>query len=185
MNKKEVLRYLKYGKTEPTPEVMEIIDQCIKECEKIEPKSIYRIFHINFIDGGIILGDIEMKSEFLKKCVSGCEEAILFSATLGTQADAIIRRATVTSMTKAAVFQSVFAQYIEEYIDEMEEKIIEEKGIKKLRPRFSPGYADLSLETQKDIFRALQIEKRIGVTLTNSLLMTPSKSVTAIIGIDK
>lgn len=185
MNKKEVLRYLKYGKAEPTPEVMQMIDQCIDECKKIEPRSIFQFLPVKFTEDGIILGEIEMKSQFLKKCVSGCDEAVLFSATLGTAADLIIRKNSVTNIAKAAVFQSVFAQYIEEYIDSIEEKIVKENNFKKLRPRFSPGYADLSLETQKDIFKTLQIEKRIGVTLTDSMLMTPTKSVTAIIGIEK
>lgn len=185
MNKKEILRYLKYGKTEPTPEIMQMIDQCIDECQKIEPKSVFQILPIQFTDDGIILGEIEMKSQFLKKCVLGCEDAVLFSATLGTTADWIIRKTSVTNIAKATVFQSVFAQYIEEYIDSVEKKIVEDNHFKKLRPRFSPGYADLSLETQKQIFKALQIEKRIGVTLTDSMLMTPTKSVTAIIGIEK
>ena len=35
---------------------------------------------------------------------------------------------------------------------------------------------------QKDVFAALECETMIGVTLTESLLMTPSTSVTAIIG---
>ena len=52
-----------------------------------------------------------------------------------------------------------------------------------LRPRFSPGYGDLKLEHQKDWFRLLDISRQIGIELTDSLLMVPTKSVTAIIGI--
>ena len=51
-----------------------------------------------------------------------------------------------------------------------------------LRPRYSPGYGDLPLAFQQDLFRALDCERRLGLTLTDSLLMVPSKSVTAIIG---
>ena len=50
-------------------------------------------------------------------------------------------------------------------------------------PRFSPGYGDLPLETQRDVFRLLDCERKIGVWLNESLLMTPSKSVTAIFGL--
>ena len=52
-----------------------------------------------------------------------------------------------------------------------------------MKPRFSPGYGDLSLEMQRDIFRVLDCPRKIGLTLNESLLMSPSKSVTAIIGI--
>ncbi|MBR1820913.1 MAG: Vitamin B12 dependent methionine synthase activation subunit, partial [Clostridia bacterium] len=54
---------------------------------------------------------------------------------------------------------------------------------KRLRPRFSPGYGDFSLDCQPGLFRLLGVQKRIGVTLTDSLLMIPTKSVTAVIGI--
>ena len=51
------------------------------------------------------------------------------------------------------------------------------------RPRFSPGYGDLPLDLQKDIFAALDCSRKIGLTLNQSLLMSPSKSVTAIMGL--
>ena len=52
-----------------------------------------------------------------------------------------------------------------------------------LRPRFSPGYGDLSLDCQRTFLRMLNAGKEIGLTLTDSGLMVPIKSVTAIIGI--
>ena len=54
-----------------------------------------------------------------------------------------------------------------------------------LRPRFSPGYGDLPLECQRNIVEFLQTKKNIGMSLTDSLMMVPVKSVTAIIGIGK
>ena len=54
-----------------------------------------------------------------------------------------------------------------------------------LKPRFSPGYGDLPLSMQTDIFRVLDCPRKVGLTLNNSLLMSPSKSVTAIMGIHK
>lgn len=51
------------------------------------------------------------------------------------------------------------------------------------RPRFSPGYGDLPLSAQREIFAVLDCGKRIGLMLNDSLLMSPSKSVTAFVGI--
>ena len=92
---------------------------------------------------------------------------------------------SVTSITEASIYQAAGAAAIEAFLDRYNDKIetqYEAEGIS-LRPRFSPGYGDLSLEHQKDWFRLLDITKQIGVELTDSLLMTPSKSVTAIIGL--
>jgi cobalamin-dependent methionine synthase I len=52
-----------------------------------------------------------------------------------------------------------------------------------LRPRFSPGYGDLPLELQTNLFKVLDCQHFIGLTLNDSMLMSPSKSVTAIVGL--
>ena len=54
---------------------------------------------------------------------------------------------------------------------------------KKVRPRFSPGYGDLPLTLQPEICAALDVQRRLGIHVTESLLMIPSKSVTAVIGL--
>ena len=90
-------------------------------------------------------------------------------------------------MSKAVVFQAASVALLEEFCDEKNRELKEEyekQGLY-LRPRFSPGYGDFSLECQRQMVPALDLGKRIGVTLTDSLLMAPSKSVTAVIGISE
>ena len=79
--------------------------------------------------------------------------------------------------------QALGAERIEALCDAFCDSLISEKGVL-LRPRFSPGYGDLPLEVQKDIFSLLECHKRIGVSLNESLLMSPSKSVTAFVGLE-
>ena len=97
----------------------------------------------------------------------------------------LVRRASITSAADSAVYQAAGAAAIEAFLDDYNDKLkasYEARGLF-LRPRFSPGYGDLKLEHQKDWFRLLDITKQIGIELTDSLLMVPTKSVTAIIGI--
>lgn len=184
MNQKEILRYLKYGKAQPTEKELALIEGCIAECQQeIEPRSIYTILPCQIDGDAVTAGPLRLTSRYLAKNLKGCRRLVLLAATLGAKADTMIRTSQITNTAKAAVLQSVFAQQIEEYIDTVEAEICSACGIKKLRPRFSPGYADLPLETQRDLFSALEISKRIGVTLTESCLMVPTKSVTAFIGI--
>lgn len=49
--------------------------------------------------------------------------------------------------------------------------------------RYSPGYGDLPLEVQNSFLRALDAQKKIGLTVSRNNLLFPRKSVTAIIGI--
>ena len=49
--------------------------------------------------------------------------------------------------------------------------------------RFSPGYGDLPLDLQPALCAALDAQRRLGLTVTDSLLLNPVKSVTAVIGL--
>ena len=78
--------------------------------------------------------------------------------------------------------QACLASKIEEVCDHLEE-ILTADGMK-LRQRYSPGYFDLDIEENRKIFEMLELTKRIGLTLTDTCQMVPTKSVTAIIGIE-
>ena len=83
------------------------------------------------------------------------------------------------------MFQALGAERIEALADAFALDIRNEKQKNGLltKPRVSPGYGDISLELQRDIFRILGCEKRIGLTLNGTLTMSPTKSVSAFIGI--
>lgn len=90
-------------------------------------------------------------------------------------------------MSRAVILQAASAAMIEEYCDQVCEglkKEYEEKGLY-LRPRFSPGYGDFSLSCQSAVLDALDAGKHLGIKLTDSFLMMPSKSVTAVIGVSQ
>jgi hypothetical protein len=132
-----------------------------------------------------VIEGIRIESRALGKNLRGCEEICLMACTLGPGPDRLIRRASVTQMSRAVILQAASAAMIEDYCDAVNAGIREaaaERGLL-TRPRFSPGYGDLPLELQEGISRILQMPKTIGVGLTDTLLMTPSKSVTAIIGL--
>ena len=80
------------------------------------------------------------------------------------------------------MMQAIGAERIEALCDAFCDDMEKEMGVS-LRPRFSPGYGDLPLSVQKDIISLLEAPKRIGLSLNDSLLMSPTKSVTAFAGI--
>lgn len=127
------------------------------------------------------------ESRSLSRNLKDCEQVILFAATLGTEADSLIRKYSKLQMSKAVTMQAAATAMIESYCDEINTELketFEKKGLY-LRPRFSPGYGDFPLECQRDITAVLETAKRIGIMLTDSLLMTPSKSVTAVMGVSR
>lgn len=179
-DKKEILRYA--GTKESTPEITELIESCIEEAkDKLSYKVCYGHFPVSVKGNMADLSFMKTESESLAKNLARCRSIILFGATMGIEIDRLISRYGRISPSRALVFQAIGAERIESLCDEFTRFIQKKYGT--TVPRFSPGYGDLSLEVQKDFFRILEPSKRIGLTLNESMLMTPTKSVTAIIGI--
>lgn len=188
---KEVQRYMGYhGINEIAPDMQERINKAIDHVSaQSHPRIITKEYPLR-INGNVITiyngtEEVKLESEALARNLKGCCGALLLAATIGPACDMLVRRASITSAADAAIYQAAGAAAIEAFLDDMNDKIkadYEAQGLF-LRPRFSPGYGDLKLDHQKDWFRLLDISKQIGVELTDSLLMVPTKSVTAIIGI--
>lgn len=191
LNHKEIYRYLGYQKNTPDTQILQMIDDVLIELKKnINPKNIYKIYSCN-VDGDKIslLTDGELIAKFESTGLAGnlkqCKKVVLFAATLGIEIDKLINKYEIVNIAKASVVQSCAAACIEKYCDMIQEDIKIKAKDEQLyvRPRFSPGYGDLTLMAQKDIFRILECTKRMGLTLTQSLMMYPTKSVTAFIGL--
>ena len=123
-------------------------------------------------------------SKALARYVGDAKELFLFGATLGSRVDIALRRMALTSVAEAGAGQAVAAALIETYCDdccaELEKQL--PKG-KQLKWRFSPGYGDWPLEEQTILFPVLDCAHTIGLTLTESCMMAPIKSVTAVMAI--
>ncbi len=188
IKKSEIYRYLGYKTGFAADEtVAAMIDEILENVlSGSVPKVCYKKFAVEFQDG-IDFGFMRVKSKELAVNLQGCFEAVIFAATIGIYTDRQIQKETILSPARACIYQAVGATVIEAVCDEFNEWIRErevEKG-HLISPRYSPGYGDVSLEIQKDICQELSSAKLAGITLTDSLLMVPEKSVTAIIGIKK
>ena len=184
INRREILRYM--GCKDSSDELEALIDRAIELCEgRLSYKVCYSEFPLEITNDTCNLGFAEVSSHDLAKCLAGCEKTVIFAATVGLEIGRLILRYGRLEPSLALCIGALGAERIEAlcdaFCDEMKEKLAAEG--KKMRPRFSAGYGDLPLSLQKDIFASLECEKRIGLTLNDSLLMSPTNSVTAIIGI--
>lgn len=169
-NEREILRYAGV-KGEADENTLALLRECLQACEGV---FSYRACFVTLSKADLFaLLPSAKESKGLTKFLGEREETVLFAATIGLGVDRLIHRYASVSPVKALFFQAIGAERIETLCDEF----CKELGLKK---RFSPGYADLPLEVQRGIFAALGCEKRLGISLTDSLLMSPTKSVTAI-----
>ena len=198
----EIWRYLGYHGAVPSPEIRERIAVCLAKLEEAaRPQSVERLFPLTREedsnagsqdaldpDGAaplIRIGTMEIRSRSLAKNLRGCREVCVLAATLGHGPDRLLRRAEIESVVDAAVLQAAAAAMIEAWLDDITSRLAETAARRKmfLRPRFSPGYGDCPLSVQTDLLRLLDAQKRVGIALTDALMMLPTKSVTALIGI--
>lgn len=187
VNRQEIVRYLGYGKNEPGEAVLGQIDQCVAELLRVSSmKTANRTFELKHLSTReIMLGEMRIESEKLSKHLRNCGKAVLFAATLGPEADLLIRRWSVADMSRAIVMQASAAAVIEAYCDACQKALsaqVAGEGLY-LRSRFSPGYGDFPLGYQKELLALLDAPRRIGLTVTDSMMLTPTKSVTAIMGL--
>ncbi len=183
VNEREIMRYA--GIKTPTEELMTLIREAEAEARDVLTYKVCTVELPVDISGRIIdFGAFQTESEALAKNLLGCDRAIIFAATVGIGLDRLIARYGVKSPSRALILQSLGAERIESLCDRFTEDIANSdySGCT-LMPRFSPGYGDLPLQLQREIFRVLDCPKRIGLTLNESLIMSPTKSVSAIIGI--
>ena len=188
----ETARYLGYQKLNvPDEQISKMIEVAASELlEIIKAQAVFERFdlQVEYKEeqglGKVCFSDVTILSKDLARNLNACNQVVLFAATLGAQCDQQIHRWQIKDPAKAAVLQASGAMYIEKCVDLLNEKIrLEAEALgQKVRPRYSPGYGDLSLEVQKDFFRLLPCQ-RIGLSLMDTLIMSPEKSVTAFIGI--
>ena len=183
VDRKEVLRYARAEGDEAT---FALLESCVAEVsDKLSYKVCYARFGIEIHGDNIDLGFTRTRSHSLAKCLEGCHEIILLAATVGFGIDRLIGKYSLISPSRAIMLQALGSERVEALCDAFchDLALEEEKNENTLRPRFSPGYGDLPLELQRDIFATLGCTKAIGITLGDNLFMNPTKSVTAIIGI--
>lgn len=182
LDRKETLRYLGYYGVKEEEGISEVLDECEKLiAPALRPAACYKLFDIVREGGCLDLGFAKTASKSLAKNLDGCKKIALFAATVGAEFDRLIIKYEKLSPARAVVLQALGAAAVECWCDDVNAQITAKCG--ETKPRFSCGYGDLPVELQRDIFAALNVTKNLGVSLSENCFMTPTKSVTAIVGI--
>lgn len=188
IDKNEILRYLGYSGQKIDENTNILINNCIEKLRKnIKPLVVTERFGIDFQDDGVKLinTDVVLLGNDITNHLKGCGECVILCATLGINVDNLIRITQNISMSEAVVLDACAVEFIEKVCDiatlDIENSLKTEK--KSITLRFSPGYGDLPIEIQPDILKIVDAQRRIGLTVTDTNIMIPRKSVSAVIGI--
>ena len=180
VNYKEILRYATAKEDARLNALIESSMQQVKDLITYSVVCVEKTFTI--IDNVVDFGSFKVFSKSLAKYLTGAKSAIMFVATIGTEIDRLIIKYSKLEPSRALVMQAIGTERLESLAN-LFMKELKDNGYN-LSPRFSPAFGDVPIELQKEFFRLLKPE-RIGVTLNESLLMSPSKSITAFIAVGK
>ncbi len=193
MNETDLRLALRYaGVKDPDHSPFQLMLQAMEsELEAaIASKSTWRVFQIvkqadqiRLEPGGLILPG-KMASTML----ADCDQVILAAGTLGHGFD---RQSSLfqaqNDPAKALLFDAAGSALIERVLDELEENLHALPEFQNLyfTDRFSCGYGDLPIALQKAIGQLLNLPLRCGITVLDSYMMAPTKSITALIGVSQ
>lgn len=180
----EALRYLRVvgDPDENTRGRLEALAEELRE--RIVPRHVLRVLEVHRDGGSLTLGDtVPLPGQMASGMLRDCKRAALLVCTLGTGFDAWMRTEQARDMAGAAMLDALGSAWVEAGCDAAERELTERLPGMYLTDRFSPGYGDLPLSVQPDILAATDAVKRLGVQATESCLINPQKTVTAVIGI--
>ena len=176
---REILRYA--GCKMQDAESEKLLAWCKKECENaFSYKVCFGEFPLTVYENTCDFGEFSVQSSALCRNMKGAERAVVFVASVGLAIDRLIAKYGKLSPSKAVFLQALGAERVEALC----KAFCEELGTR-AKPRFSPGFGDCTLLEQKKIFAVLDCAKRLGVGLNESGLASPSKTVTAFVGLKK
>ncbi|MBQ7576673.1 MAG: methionine synthase [Synergistaceae bacterium] len=182
----DALRYMRVPPDSHNDELINTVREAFTRLENfVMPRFVWGRFPIVHFDGGIELAGAYIYSQNIARLTSRSNECYLLAVTLGSEVDRQINIAQQKNMLDGLALDSCASVMADSFCDEfIKSQIV--PGLHKgehLTSRFSPGYGDLSMSVIEDIITILNASKRIGLSVTRSLMMSPIKSITAIIGI--
>lgn len=177
LNPTEVARRLNI----PFDYTNDAIEKCFCELKKvISYKYAYIKVPVEFKAKNICdLGFGDIESMDLCKALKNCNQAYILGATIGIGADRLIKKLEISSPAEAFITDALGSAAAEALCDYADFTLRKQN----YPFRFSAGYGDMPLSCQTEILKTLNAEYTLGISLNNSLLMTPMKSITAILGI--
>ena len=185
LNIDEALRYMG-RRGQDVSSLMPLVEECSQELLAcIKPAHIYKYFDIEKTDEGVAVSgtNLVLKGDDIAAHLEGCSGCVLLCATASAGADKLIRKYEAFDMTRAFVTDCLASSAIESICGEICAEIAEKLSGRFLTWRFSPGYGDLPLSVSREMITILDAQKRIGLNFTESDMLVPSKSVTAVIGV--
>lgn len=177
LNQKEALRYMGMGNAPANETILRELQSCEAELlAVIKPRYTYKVFETAGLD---------LPGDSIRAHLEGCEKVVFLCATIGTEADRFIRQAELLDMSKALMADTLASVAVEQVCEKAEVQIHGQMPDWYMTWRFGVGYGDFPLTYQPVFLRMTDAGRQLGVSLTQSNILIPRKTVTCCIGLSR
>lgn len=186
LNRNEALRYMGQADLKCDGRLEDVMDACETSLlAAVRPHYLYRCFKFTRQEDGIHLDgtSLVLPGNDIRSHLKGCERVVLMCATLSADVDRLIRVTELSDMLSALAIDCLASTAVEQLCDKVELQIKKDFPGYEMTWRYGVGYGDLPISLQQKFLRVLDAEKKIGLHATESFILTPRKSVTAVIGL--
>lgn len=193
VDRNEMLRYLGYGGQQLGAALQRRLDAAIALCEQeAPPKGTFAMFPLKREGEGassVAVAEgagVALSGTGVSRFLENATHCALLALTLGAQRERELQRQAALNPTDALLYDAACSALAEAAADELQRQVAqaaERQGLVMLPGRFSPGYGDLPLDVQKPLLQALDAYRGLGLAVTESCLLVPRKSITAVVGL--
>ena len=188
VDRDEAMRYLGYSGQELGSEVATRVEAGLARCDEVgRPAWCCREFPVEVRgEVAVLVGAaLELPIGSTLAWLVRARSVVALCCTIGAAFDQEARWLAVVDAAEALVFDAAGSSLVEECADECE-RVIGARAVADglfTGQRTSPGYGDFSLEFSGEIVKVLDATRLLGVSVLESGLLVPQKSVTAIVGL--
>ena len=196
VDRAEVLRYMGYAGQVLTEELDTRIDEVVARCLAVaRPAGVWEVFEVAGREptgAGVpavqLAGtSLQLEGESIQKHLVGAVAVGVMAVTVGMGVERELRRLSLTDAIARVIFDAAGTTAVERAADACEASVVaaaHERGLY-TNFRFSPGYGDMPLAQSGQICEVLNAGRSIGLTVSQSGILMPRKSVTAVLGISR
>lgn len=187
LKRSEALRYLGYAGQDIDASLEDSLEEVFTHCENISRCAwIYRVFPIDIREDGIHLPGttLVLQGNDIGQHMEGARFVAVMAVTCGLANERELQHLTSTGGLAALAFDAAGSALVEAAADACNAAIVEEAHSRGLYTnwRYGPGYGDLPLSVQPTLVHVLDADKKLGMSVTESNLLIPAKSITAFVG---
>jgi cobalamin-dependent methionine synthase I len=192
LERKNVYARLGYkkGKTELSPKMIHLFDEAFEKAGRVmTPAGAYIMRQIENREETLKLSnsDVTVTATSVKELLKNSFAVLFMAVTIGPGLEnQIALSSEEKQFEKTLILDAIGSEGAEAAADALNDHllVLARQSKMTLTRRFSPGYGDLPLQFQAQLYKELSLAS-LGISIDDKFFLRPKKTVTALLGVER